>query len=95
MSPAGKALWDALDRPNEWEITEHTARHVPSGTVRRIKGWASFFDGYEYEGTSKCLGIFERRSLWRKYKRMLSLKTACRFVNGRIAQRFPGLEKAQ
>lgn len=74
MSAAGRALWAALDRHEDWSVGAHTATHVPSGTVFWHVNGALFFDGYEsWKG---ALGLIERHWLFRKFRRMRSAKVA-------------------
>lgn len=74
MSAAGRALSEALDRPEDWEIDRHTATHIPSKTVWWHANGSWFFDGYEQH--SGALGLVERHALYRKFRRMQSAKVA-------------------
>lgn len=82
MSAAGRMLSQALDDPDAWQLETHVLYHKPSGTRWWVgNGWM-FFNGYS--DTSKCLTMFERFWLYRKYKRMMNLKIAGQLAKGVI-----------
>lgn len=81
MSETGKTLYRMLDFPDDWEIGEFIARHIPSDTRWWVASGVWFFDGDE--NTGKCLGIFERHVIYSKYKRMVDIKIASRLTQSK------------
>lgn len=76
LTDVGKALWDSLDNPDDWEYGEsgskYTIVHKSSGIALWIANGSWFLDGYNELVFGKPrppkveIGLFERHILWRR-----------------------------
>jgi hypothetical protein len=74
FSPIGKVVWDLLDKPEDWDISDLSYKilHKPSESYFWTGNGGFFFDVRSYEDTDlKILGYFERHIIYYKAKRML------------------------
>lgn len=92
FSPVGKNLWEALRTPDGWKFSKYSAHHEPSNTKWWCGNGVMFFDGFEEEGTPKCLGIFERIPLWWRYRRLSKNVIALKFSK-KVPERLLELEQ--
>lgn len=84
MSELGKALRDALKRPEDWlRDGLYTLHHTPSGVCLWIGNGPLFFDIYNGAGR---IGLLERWRLYFQAQRVLSRQTAAKLRGGNHAE---------
>lgn len=78
MSPAGAALYSALDKPEDWEVDNgsYNLRHIPTKIEVWIANGAFFLDIKHqkispFDDGENVLGLIERHFIWRKVKKLL------------------------
>lgn len=78
LGATARMVYDALGTPDNWEVSEHTIKHVPSG-VKFWTGNGRFFFN-PYDPSSKVFNVVEKFILYPRCRRMVQKKLFLRMV---------------